>query len=210
MVGQSPLKPLAANSGISFQRKVNRAVDDRELVERCLSGDAEGLRLFVEQFQGWVYALCFRQLGHRHDAEDVAQETLARAIRHLSQWDGVRPLRPWILTIAVNRCRTHQSRSNTRARTVGVEVDPPAPATRLGDFDLAEELQLALRQLREEYRTCFLLFHQQELSLHEVAQIMNCPEGTIKTWLHRARRELAALLKGRGVVTEEGHELFRI
>ena len=189
---------------------MNRAVDDRELVERCLTGDRDGLRTFVEQFQGWVFALCFRQLGHRQDAEDVAQESLARAVRHLAQWDGIRPLKPWILTIAVNRCRTHQSRKNTRARTIDAEIDLPAPSTRLGEFDLAEELQLALQQLREEYRTCFLLFHQQELSLQEVAQIMQCPDGTIKTWLHRARRELAGLLRARGVVTEEGHELFRI
>ena len=185
-------------------------MDDRELVERCLAGDRDGLRTFVEQFQGWVFALCFRQLGHRQDAEDVAQETLSRAVRHLGQWDGVRPLRPWILTIAVNRCRTHLSRKNTRARTVDVDIDLAGVSTRVGEFDLAEELQLALQQLREEYRTCFLLFHQQDLSLHEVAQIMNCPDGTIKTWLHRARRELADLLRARGVVTEEGHELFRI
>ena len=185
-------------------------MDDRELVERCLTGDREGLRAFVEQFQGWVFALCFRQLGHRQDAEDVAQETLARAVRHLGHWDGIRPLKPWILTIAVNRCRTHLSRKNTRARTIHAEIDVPAPTTRLGEFDLAEELQLALQQLREEYRTCFLLFHQQELSLQEVARIMECPDGTIKTWLHRARRELAGLLRARGVVSEEGHELFRI
>ena len=185
-------------------------MDDRELVERCLSGDREGLRAFVEQFQEWVFALCFRQLGHRQDAEDVAQETLARAVRHLGQWDGVRPLKPWILTIAVNRCRTHLSRRNTRVRTVDADIERKAPPVRLAGFDLAEELQLALQQLREEYRTCFLLFHQQELSLHEVARIMNCPDGTIKTWLHRARRELADLLRARGVVTEEGHELFRI
>lgn len=185
-------------------------MDDRELVERCLAGDPEGLRAFVEQFQGWVFALCFRQLSHREDAEDVTQETLARAVRHLNHWDGVRPLKPWILTIAVNRCRTHQSRRTTRVPVIRVEIDPPAPTARQGGFDLAEELQLALGQLREEYRTCFILFHQQELSLHEVAKIMDCPDGTIKTWLHRARRELAELLKARGVVTEEGHELFRI
>ena len=97
-----------------------------------------------------------------------------------------------------------------QALLLSYEIDGPAAAQRIGEFDLAEELQLALQQLREEYRTCFLLFHQQELSLHEVARMMNCPDGTIKTWLHRARRELAELLKGRGVVTEGGHELFRI
>lgn len=185
-------------------------MDDHELVERCLSNDPEGVRLFIEQFQGWVFALCFRQLGHRQDAEDVAQETLVRAVRHLKHWDGVRPLRPWLLTIAVNRCKTHRSRRTVRTGSVDGSVELAAAERRIGEFDLAEELQLALQQLRVEYRTCFLLFHQQELSLREVAEMMNAPEGTIKTWLHRARRELAELLKSRGIVTEEGHELFRI
>ncbi len=185
-------------------------MDERALVERCLAGDRDGLREFVERFQGLVFAICLRQLGQRQDAEDVAQETLVRAVRHLHHWDGVRPLKPWVLMIAVNRCRTHQSRRKTRAHTVKSVVEPAAPAARLGEFDLAEELQLALGQLRENYRTCFVLFHQQELGIQEVAEIMECPEGTIKTWLHRARRELADLLRARGVVTEEGYELFRV
>lgn len=185
-------------------------MDDRELVERCLAGDRDGVRVFVEQFQGLVFAVCLRQLGHRQDAEDITQETLVRAVRHLDHWDRERPLKPWVLTIAVNRCRTHQSRQKTRPRTSDSVAEPAAPATRLGGFDLAEELQLALGQLRENYRTCFVLFHQQELGIQEVARIMDCPEGTIKTWLHRARRELADLLRERGVVTEKGYELFRV
>lgn len=185
-------------------------MDERALVERCLAGDQDGLRAFVEHFQGLVFAICLRQLGQRQDAEDVAQETLVRAIRHLHHWDGVRPLKPWVLTIAVNRCRTHQSKRKARTYTVESVVEPVAQVVRLGGFDLAEELQRALSQLRENYRTCFLLFHQQELGIQEVAEIMECPEGTIKTWLHRARRELADLLRERGVVTEEGYELFRI
>ena len=75
---------------------------------------------------------------------------------------------------------------------------------------MAEELQLALGTLREEYRICFILFYQQELSCAEVAEIMQCPQGTVKTWLHRARRKLADSLIRRGVVTDAGFELHRI
>ena len=185
-------------------------MDDRGLVQRCLAGDRDGLLEFIEQFQGLVFAICVRQLRHHQDAEDVAQETLVRAVRYLHRWDGERPLKPWVLAIAVNRCRTHQAKFKTRTRTVESVVEPAAPAARLSGFDLAEELQLALSQLRENYRTCFLLFHQQDLGIHEVARLMEVPEGTIKTWLHRSRRELAELLRARGIVTEDGHELFRI
>jgi RNA polymerase sigma-70 factor (ECF subfamily) len=185
-------------------------VDDRVLAERCLSGDQGAMREFVEHFQDLVFAICLRQLRHREDAEDVTQQTLVRAIRHLRNWDPQRPLNPWVLTIAVNRCRTHASRRSHQTKTFDPGIDSPAPDTRPGTVDLAEELQLALGKVREEYRTCFILFHQQELSITRVAEIMKCPEGTIKTWLHRVRRELAELLIDRGVVTKDGYELHRI
>lgn len=180
------------------------------LAERCLSGDQTAIRQFVERFQGMVFAVCLRQLGHREDAEDVAQQTLVRAVRHLRHWDPQRPLSPWVLTIAINRCRTHASQKRLRTHSFDAAPDAPIRDSRRATPDLAEELQIALEGIREEYRTCFILFHQQELSVSEVAEIMNCPEGTVKTWLHRARRELAQHLIERGVVTKDGYELHRI
>lgn len=185
-------------------------MDEGELAERCLAGDDAAIREFVESFQGIVFGICLQQLKHREDAEDVAQQTLVRAVRHLRHWDASRPLRPWVLAIAVNRCRTHQSRRNHQVRMLVPEIDAPTVESSPRRFDLAEELELALAKLRDEYRTCFVLFHQQELSITEVAEIMNCPEGTVKTWLHRARKELAELLIERGVVTRDGYELHRV
>ena len=185
-------------------------MDDRELAERCLTGDESAIRHFVERFEGPVLAVCIRQLRNREDAEDVAQQTLVRAVRHLRHWDQQRSLDPWVLTIAVNRCRTHLSQRKLRAKSFDPALDSPARDTRLGTIDLSEELQLALGKIRDDYRTCFILFYQQELSVAEVAATMKCPEGTVKTWLHRARRELAELLIERGVVTKDGYELHRI
>lgn len=185
-------------------------MDDRELAERCLSGDQTAIRAFVERFQGLIFAICLRRLRNREDAEDVAQQTLIRAIRYLGQWDPKRPLKPWILTIAVNRCRTHLTKQNNQIRVFDPVIESPSQDKQLGKLDLAEELELALSKVRDEYRTCFVLFHQQELSITRVAEIMKCPEGTIKTWLHRVRRELAEHLIERGVVTKEGYELYRI
>jgi RNA polymerase sigma-70 factor (ECF subfamily) len=184
------------------------AVDDARLVERCLRGDSAGLREFVERFQGPVFGICLRFLGQREDAEDVTQETLLRAVRHLSQWDGERALHSWVLAIAVNRCRTWASK---RARSPATTNDAEAFAARterLSVADLSEELQIALSKLREEYRTCFILFHQQDLSCQQIGELLNCSVGTVKTWLHRARKELAETLRRRGVVTEGGYELL--
>lgn len=185
--------------------------DDRDLGRRCLAGDAGAMRALVEKYQGVVFGLCYRMLGDRHDAEDVAQEVFLRAFRHLGQWEPERPLKPWLLTIAVNRCRTARGRAGREPlATEYLEETVATPPGRDSNPDLAEELQLAVQRLREEYRTCFILFYQQELSCQEIGRMLNCPEGTVKTWLHRARRELADHLRRRGVVSEVGYELHGI
>src|SRR6185295_16228496 len=145
-------------------------------------------------------------LSHREDAEDVSQEVFLRAFRNLRQWDVKRPLIPWLLTIAANRCRTWLG--NRTQRELPAEFAENVPA-RSGEprVDLAEELQLALDKLREEYRLCFVLYHLNELSLSDIAEVVGSPEGTIKTWLHRARRELAEHLQRRSIVPQVNHEL---
>jgi RNA polymerase sigma-70 factor (ECF subfamily) len=186
---------------------VTFAVNDARLADRCLHGEAAALREFLEQFQGPVFGLCLRLLGQREDAEEVTQETLIRAVRHLSHWDAARPLKPWVQAIAVNRCRTWLAKRK-QAPALMEEADRvAAPRQRMSVADLGEELQIALNALREEYRTSFVLFHQEERSCEEIAELLDCPEGTVKTWLHRARKELAETLRRRGVVTEQGYEL---
>jgi RNA polymerase sigma-70 factor, ECF subfamily len=184
--------------------------DEVDLVRGCLSGSEVALQAFVERFQVPVFGLCVRMLGHREDAEDVAQEVFLRAFRNLHRWDQERPLRPWLLAIAANRCRTRLSQRVREAVNLD-HLEPALPADRNASrSELAEELQLALEKLREEYRLCFILFHQNELGLSEIARIVGSPEGTIKTWLFRARRELADHLRRRGFVQAADHELHRI
>jgi RNA polymerase sigma-70 factor (ECF subfamily) len=180
--------------------------DVKALVQRCLDGDQDAIRLLVRQYQGQVFGLCFRMLSHRQDAEDVAQETFARVIRHLHTWDGDRPFEPWLLAIAGNRCRTHLARRGKRPRAVElIEVSDDRPADLQAARQLAEELQRALAGLREEYRQAFRLFHEQQRSYAEIGQILDCPVGTVKTWVHRARGELVNQLRSRKVVEEVRH-----
>ena len=172
--------------------------DDAELVRNCLNGRESGLRQMTERYQGMVFGICYRMLGHREDAEDVTQETFLRAFRSLHRWDSTRPFKPWLLTIAVNRCRTLLGQRARRPSTTEFVSQFPANPDR-PQHDLAEELQLALETLRENYRSCFILFHHEELGCAEIGEILGCPEGTVKTWLYRARRQLADHLRRRGI-----------
>ena len=158
----------------------------------------------VERYQGQVFGLCYRMLAQRQDAEDAAQETFVRLLKNLHKWDPERDFEPWLLAIAGNRCRTAlASRKRRPVADPNVEfLADDAPDARPGQ-QLAEEVHLALRGLREEYRHAFLLFHDQELSYAEIATALDVPVGTIKTWVHRARRELIAALRERGALPEE-------
>lgn len=157
----------------------------------------------VDQFREQVFGLCYRMLGHRQDAEDMAQETFVRALASLASWDPLRDFRPWLLAIAANRCRSLLA---VRGRRPVPMAEPEHIADARPDAwraqHLAEELELALETLRDEYRQAFVLFHTNGLSCAEVAEILDCPVGTVKTWIHRARLELARRLHRRGTLEE--------
>lgn len=188
------------------------AEDLRSLIRDCLSGDQAAMVRLVDRYQEMVFRLCYRMLGHRHDAEDAAQETFIRALRSLSNWDSERSFEPWLLAIAGNRCRTMLA-ARRRRPIAGAVVDdqfiddsPDWQAVR----NLAEEVQRALQHIRPEFREAFVLFHENELSYDEIADAMQRPLGTIKTWIRRARQELIAQLKQREVVGESGYAMRRV
>lgn len=182
--------------------------ETRELVDLCLAGDQAAMAALVDHFAGQVFGLCYRMLGNRQDAEDVAQETFVRVFRSLSQFDRDREFRPWLLAIAGNRCRSWLAvRRRVPLPTDLVDDLEDGTAEVHGMRALTEEVDLALLGLREEYRTAFLLFHQHELSYAEISATLDCPVGTVKTWIHRARQELARQLRARGVVEESSHEV---
>ena len=183
-----------------------RLMDDRALVEAIRCGDPEAPRQLIERYQGVLFGLCFRMLGHRQDAEDVMQESFIRALRGFAGFESGRPLQPWLLGIAANRCRTALARRARRPATVEAAEDWPDDRAGLADpDDLAGELERALARLRPDYRLVIALFHEQNLAYEEISQTMGRPVGTIKTWLHRARAELADYLDRRGVRPEGGN-----
>ncbi len=198
---------LSMNPAPTGQGVCALADDVRPLIDRCLAGDQSAMADLVGQFRGQVFGLCYRMLGHRQDAEDITQESFARALRSLARWDSSRDFRPWLLAIAGNRCRSLLAKRQRRLPAVRmVESLPDETADPLAVNHLAEEVERALGILREEYRRAFVLFHNQQLSYAEISEALRCPVGTVKTWVHRARRDLADELRRRGVVEGQASE----
>ena len=175
-------------------------MDDRALVNALRAGDAHAPRLMIERFQTIVFSLCLRMMSHRQDAEDVMQESFVRALRGLPGFNPERSFRPWLLGIAANRCRTALAKRVRRPGLSDSVEDQVDHRPGLNDpDDIAGEIERALGRLRPEYRLVFTLFHEQSLGYEEIAEAVKRPIGTVKTWLHRARAELAEDLSRRGV-----------
>jgi RNA polymerase sigma factor (sigma-70 family) len=176
---------------------------DAALVRRCLAGDPTACRELVVRLQPDVFAVCHRLLGHAHDAEDVTQEVFLRIFRSLGRWDATRPLRPWVLGITINRCRTWIGRRSKNPELADYLHETPDHRPSDDSIELRTEIRAAIDALRQDYREVFVLYHESGQSYEEIAEAIDRPVGTVKTWLHRARLELFDHLRARGLVQDE-------
>lgn len=177
--------------------------DDADLVRQCLKRDPAAVRRLVERFQSDVFGLCVRMLSNRHDAEDVSQEVFLRIFRSLHRWDQLRPLRPWVMGITVNRCRTWLTQRAKRPELSDNLQESAESRNQDESGELKREIAAAVAALRSDYRAAFVMFHEQSQPYEEIAEALGRPVGTIKTWLHRARTEILKRLRERGMVSHD-------
>ena len=156
----------------------------------------------VRQHRGGVFAICFALLKHRQDAEDATQETFSRLFRYRGRFDADRPLEPYLKRIAGNCCRTFLANRRRRPAPQSLPSDGDWIAGPDGEWALAsilvQEIESFVRELPVNHRRALIAFHRDGRSYAEIAEQMEVPEGTIKTWVHRARLRLADQLRRRG------------
>jgi RNA polymerase sigma-70 factor (ECF subfamily) len=171
------------------------------LAQQVRQNDESAFTKLVGRHQRLVFQVCLRILGHRQDAEDATQETFSRMARYLHRWDSHRPLEPWLIAIAGNRCRTFLAAKRVH-QPLSSAFEPVSDQVRaeLAADILREEVSLALEQLPDGQRRAFMLFHEQSMSYAEISKELDCPIGTAKTWVHRARGRVIQQLQQRDVV----------
>ena len=174
---------------------------DVALVARIIEQEAAAFNLLVDRYYSFVFRICFGMLRHQQDAEDATQETFSRVAQYLDRWDPRRPFAPWLAAVAGNRCRSHLARRRSYT-SLGTVSEPEANAARLdraADL-MREEIALALASLPPRQRQAFQLFHEHSMSYAQIAEALDCPLGTVKTLVHRARFSMIDQLRQRDVV----------
>jgi RNA polymerase sigma-70 factor (ECF subfamily) len=177
---------------------------ERNQLERARQGDADAFAELVERYSSRIYGACFGFLGNRQDAEDCVQDTFIKAWRALGDYNFLASFYTWLYRIAVNTCLDYRRRNqrvhvysldealDTEDSQVFLQVADEAP---LPD-ELAESAELR-RLIREEIdrlppqmRSILVLRDLQDVTYHDLAQILEISEGTVKSRLSRARQML--------------------
>lgn len=178
---------------------------DQALVERVQRGDKQAFGLLVAKYQGRLVRLLSRMIRDAAEVEDVAQETFIKAYRALPNFRGDAAFYSWLYRIGVNTAKTYlTSRRGQASLSLDEEegaydqiaaLDAHTPEQLLASRQIGDTVHLAVESLPEEMRTAILLREVDGLSYEEIADVMNCPIGTVRSRIFRAREAVAAKLR---------------
>ncbi len=182
-------------------------LDDRELATLAAKGREPAFRELLSRYERPVFSLIFRMVRDRTLAEDLAQEAFIRAFNAIGSYKSSYKFSNWIFKIANNHTidylrkrkldtisihgSPHASSPDQIEQTrLVVESHDESPQQYVENKELGSQIEEAIGQLRPEYRSVILLRHVEGYAYDEIADMMDLPLGTVKTYLHRARHEL--------------------
>ncbi len=182
---------------------------DLALVRRVQAGEVAAFDVLIQKYRERLYAIIYNLTSNREDASDLAQEAFIKAFRSIGNFKGDSSFFTWLYRIAVNASLTHLKRNRMRRffsfENLGEEVSQSDLVEALTDKlqsdkpaiikELQEKLNEALQRLSLKHRTVVVLFEIEGLSHQEIAQVMNCSEGTVRSRLHYAKLQLQSYLQ---------------
>lgn len=187
------------------------SLSDQEIVALAKEGREAAYRELIRRYERPVFSLILRMVRDRQLAEDLAQETFIKALNAIASYRPEFKFSSWIFKIANNaaidqlRRREVDTLSIDGAPNATSADDIEATALQVGDKgetplaelearELGTHIERAISRLRPEYRSCIMLRHVEGLAYEEIAQLLDLPLGTVKTYIHRARHELRDML----------------
>jgi len=178
-------------------------VDDSELARLAELGREPAFRELLIRYERPIFSLIYRMVRDRELAEDLAQETFVRAFNAIASYNSSYKFNSWIFKIASNHTINYLRKGKLDTvsifgtsdeglgdRELQIKSITENPHEFTERRELGGRIEVAIGELREEYRMAILLYHVEGYSYKEIADIMDIPLGTAKTYLSRARKEL--------------------
>ena len=190
--------------------RVAVSAEEKALIERCKRGDLAAFNDLVRKYEKQVYNFAYRLTGNYDDANDVAQDAFLRVFNAIGSFRGDASFSTWLFRITTNvflderkRAKAHPQASLDEYLELGessvtrqIEDPSPTPEAVLEESERAQILSNAVSDLPEYQRAMVTLYHGQQKSYEEIAEIMDLPIGTVKSRLNRARLALKEKLSG--------------
>ena len=187
------------------------ALSDQQLVERVQAGDKRAFDLLVLKYQHKIISLVGRYVKDHHEAMDVSQEAFIKAYRALANFRGDSQFYTWLYRIAINTAKNYLVARNRRPPDVDVEVneygdygsvdvmaDVDTPENLMARDQLQDKVFATLEKLPDDLRTALTLREFEGMSYEQIAEVMDCPVGTVRSRIFRARdaidKEVAKLM----------------
>ncbi len=184
---------------------------DQQVVQRACRGEEAAYRELIRRYQRPVFSLVYRMVRDRELAEDLTQETFVKVLNAIDRYRPEFKFSSWIFKIANNAAIDHLRKKELD--TLSLEGRPDAttpdrieatslqvrhrgesPLDEVEARELGSQIEQAIAKLRPEYRACIVLRHIEGRAYDEIAEMLDLPLGTVKTYIHRARAELQAAL----------------
>ncbi len=176
-------------------------------VARLKARDETAFNELMDLYQRRVFALCFRFLNHREEAEDIALDTFTQVFKSIDSFRGDSKLSTWILRVAVNLCKNRKKKHARRHRSSHTGLDNVAESSFsaaegvvVGSVERPDELvegmrmevivKKAIMKIDPEFRRLVILRDVEDLSYDEIAEVTELPKGTVKSRIHRGRAQL--------------------
>ena len=168
---------------------------EAHLIKRASAGEKVAFELLADLYRPTLHSIAMRMLRNREDANDALQDTLIKAWRAIGDFDPKRPIKPWFCRICANCCvdivrDRKRSTEDLDKYEFALADSGSSPHDLAEDAIFGEEVQDAIARLPKPYQEIVLMRHYRQMDVNEIALALNRPEGTIKSWLFRARNLL--------------------
>ena len=173
-------------------------LEERDLINKILSGDQRSFKTFIENYKNLVAHITFKMIDNPADREDICQDVFINVYRNLAQFQFNSKVSTWVAKITYNICINHLrkkrpeliSSDNSEDVWDSFQGDAVQPDKFASQAETSDIITSMMNKLPETYRTLLTLYHIEGMSYREIGEITELPEGTVKSYIFRARKQL--------------------